>query len=103
MALFRTHPGKSHVMHLCDNPKCVNPDHLVLGSHKENMADKVVKGRHSKGVSVQRKGVNNLNETLVKYIRDRAEVLSQAELSELLNISKAQINRVVNKSTWRWL
>ena len=37
---------KPIVMHTCDNPKCVNPDHLVNGTNKENMEDRNRKGRH---------------------------------------------------------
>lgn len=37
--------GPAHLMHSCDNPRCVNPDHLREGSHAENMADMSAKKR----------------------------------------------------------
>jgi len=46
---YKVYPVK-HLLHRCDNPRCVNVDHLFEGSQADNMADKMSKGRHKWGV-----------------------------------------------------
>src|SRR5262249_50208468 len=63
-------PGGMHVLHRCDNPSCVKPEHLFLGSHDDNMADKMRKKRHRFGVSRGSKhGCSKLTEDQVRRIR----------------------------------
>jgi hypothetical protein len=92
-----------HVCHHCDNPRCVNPDHLFLGTDADNVADKCSKGR-AKGGSMPgvRHPMHKLTEEQVSLIRntprERGVVTS---LAERFGVDKTTISRILRGKTWK--
>lgn len=88
------------VLHDCDNPKCVNPNHLFLGTQKRNMEDAVQKGRQAHG---ERSGAHKLTVAKVIEIRKRYNDggISQETLAQEMGVTRRTIGRVVSKSIWK--
>ena len=93
-------PKHCVVMHQCDNPRCINPDHLVVGSVADNIADKVAKARQAKG---ERNGRAKLRARQVAAIRrfHLAGRLTKSQLARKYSVDRACIDRIVSKRTWR--
>lgn len=89
------------VMHTCDNPPCVNPDHLVLGTVRENNADMHQKGRGCKGTAHPHA---KLDEARAWYIRARYALggKTQSELADEFQVSRRVIGRILNGTRWRY-
>lgn len=90
------------VMHSCDNPKCVNPAHLSLGTSKANSEDMVNKGRSGAGV---KNSQSKLTPEQVEYVRNtyvpRSKDFGGVVLAKLFNVSKDCISCIVLDKKWR--
>jgi HNH endonuclease len=97
-------PEGLRVLHDCpdgDNPRCINPQHLWLGTDADNMADKVSKGRGRAGVG-ERNRAAILKEGGVRKIRRRYETgrFTMRELGEQFGVCDQTISLIVNRKTW---
>jgi hypothetical protein len=91
-------PAGLFVLHRCDIRTCVNPDHLFLGSHKQNMRDMKDKSRAASG---ERNGSAKLTIDDVKAIRNSE--LSYARLASIYGVVWATIQNIKSAKTWRFV
>jgi hypothetical protein len=87
-------PAGLQVLHVCDNPGCVNPDHLFLGTDGDNMHDKAAKGRHHRQV---------LLAADVAEIRaaPRYSRFGAAAFAERFGVTVSCIKQVRARSSWK--
>jgi len=85
-------PGDAMVCHTCDNKLCVTPEHLYVGSRKDNAADMVEAGSSTR----------KLTEEQAAQIREEyaENTLSQQDMADKYNVSDGTINRIVNEATY---
>lgn len=86
------------VLHKCDVRSCVNPDHLFLGTHDDNMADMVNKGRVASG---ERNNKAKLTEEDVQIIREWvSDGWTRAQCAEVWGVSPSTISDISLRKTW---
>ena len=93
-------PDGLHVLHRCDVPGCVNPEHLWLGTNKDNDADKRAKGRHFVQ-PIHREA--KLTDEQVQEIRRLHGKESIVGLAKKFGVHHSQISRIQNRKVWKHL
>jgi hypothetical protein len=78
------------VLHHCDNPACVNPDHLFLGTRADNAADRDRKGR----------GATKLTADDVRSIRNMGGKATQRKIAEKYGVSQSIVQRILAGKIW---
>jgi hypothetical protein len=92
-------PEGMFVMHKCDNPECCNPEHLMIGTPKDNTQDMLKKGRRRVVAPLgTENGKSVLNEEKVRFIR--SSDLSHAKLAKELEVSASCVRGVRIGRTW---
>lgn len=97
-------PEQMFVCHSCDNPPCVRPSHLFLGTSADNLQDMAAKGRWRNGPITRRK----LSLDLVPIIMDEWQTIRRGDklhffkrTAEKYGCSSASVQRLVYGATWR--
>lgn len=99
-------PNGMFVCHKCDNPSCIEPLHLFLGTAADNNADKMAKGRYKPGGKPHpgsKNGRAKLDEQQVVSIRHLVQAygIPAALIASSLDLSASAIQSAVRGSSWR--
>jgi len=92
-------PCEKIILHTCDNPGCVNPNHLRVGTHKDNVKDRVAKGRSAVG---ERNGRSKCTESDIVLIREMYESgeYNKSQISRLFSIDDRTTRKILNREIW---
>lgn len=94
-------PSGLCVLHHCDNPACVNPDHLWAGTHRDNAIDKVIKGRARGNAGVGNHLAKLDPEKAAWACQALAYGMSANHVAAVLGVNRTTILKIVRGETWR--
>lgn len=100
--LYKGELGDKHVLHSCDNPSCVNPEHLWLGTHLENQKDKANKGRaKTTSMTGESHPKHKLTTEQVLFIKNSS--LPTRVLMDMFHVSEMLIYGIRKGTRWKHL
>ena len=91
-------PKGLNVLHHCDNRGCLNPEHLFLGTQKDNMQDAAIKGRTMRG-----ERHTSCRLTANKVLLIRRDTRSHEQIASDFGVVRQTVTDIKNRRTWDWL
>ena len=88
------------VCHKCDNPACVNKDHLFIGNNQDNINDMMSKGRNKFGRKPEHRWLNQEIADKIRLTYSTSEY-TMKQVGEMFNTSASQVERIVNNKIWK--
>lgn len=92
-------PKGAHVLHRCDVPSCVNPEHLFVGTNADNVADKVAKGRSFLGIKAAKVRLSERDAADIKYQLQLGT--TQKTLADKYHVHPSTIGAIATGKTWQ--
>lgn len=92
-------PAGMSVCHTCDNPQCVNPAHLFLGTNLDNINDRIQKSRCARGARV---GNSKLTDNIVEQIKEKFNTGSaMSNIAKEFNLQLQHVRLIVKSKIWK--
>lgn len=95
-------PDGMVVMHTCDNPPCVNPAHLQLGTQPENIADRDAKKRQAKGAKMGNATITQGQAFAIGNLV-KTDLYAWHQIASMVGCTRTQVVGIATGRTWPWL
>lgn len=92
-------PEGLHILHKCDNPPCVNPAHLIVGTHVQNMQDCTAKGRRAKGERAANAKLVSDQVREIRKMRINGGFTLQ-QIADRFKITREAVRQIASGQTW---
>lgn len=90
----------TNVLHKCDVPLCINPEHLFAGDHASNMKDKAKKGRAPRGEQTHSARLNEANIIKIREMYSTG-TYTQKQIADIFGVCGSHVSRIVNGKKWK--
>jgi hypothetical protein len=98
---YKVSPGKLLVCHSCDNPMCVNPDHLFLGTAQDNVDDMMNKNRGNKPKGERNRHAKLSYDQIIEIRSITPNIFKHREIAKKYGVTRPTISSILRGATWK--